>query len=266
LGTDRIIFRPETTERSNGGNGRMNKPTITLWQGDCLEYMKSMESKSVDLTVTSPPYNSGGSNLGYHPNSTVGQSFYDDYEDNLPDDIYTQWVIDTIGLCIAKSRYVFWNMQFLSRTKNAIIQAITKYADQLKDIFIWEKQAVAQIVPSCMACGFEFVFIFGEDGTVGRNFKYTNFPSNGYVPNIQTWYKTESFKEHHATFPKEMPLYFIERFSKAGDTIFDPFMGSGTTGVACKLLRRNFVGCEISKQYFDLAKRRIDSTEWGMFE
>jgi site-specific DNA-methyltransferase (adenine-specific) len=52
---------------------------------------------------------------------------------------------------------------------------------------------------------------------------------------------------------------------KPFDLSFDPFMGSGTTGVACKLLRRNFIGYEISKEYYELAKRRIDSTEWGLF-
>jgi DNA modification methylase len=59
--------------------------------------------------------------------------------------------------------------------------------------------------------------------------------------------------------------WIIEKVSKPNDTIFDGFMGSGTTGVACKLLRRNFIGCEIDKNYFELAKKRIDSTEWGLF-
>lgn len=59
--------------------------------------------------------------------------------------------------------------------------------------------------------------------------------------------------------------WLIATYSNPNDTVFDPFMGSGTTGVACKLLRRNFIGCEIDPKYFELAKRRIDSTEWGLF-
>jgi len=61
--------------------------------------------------------------------------------------------------------------------------------------------------------------------------------------------------------PFEKPLSLIERlvriYTNPGDTVFDPFMGSGTTGVACAKLGRNFIGCEINSEYFALAKRRI---------
>ena len=61
--------------------------------------------------------------------------------------------------------------------------------------------------------------------------------------------------------PHEKPLSLMERlvriYTNPGDTVFDPFMGSGTTGVACKNLGRNFVGCEINPEYFEIAKNRI---------
>jgi len=71
--------------------------------------------------------------------------------------------------------------------------------------------------------------------------------------------------EHPATMPLWLAKDHIISWSNSGDTVLDCFMGSGTTGVACKLLRRNFIGCEIDKKYFELAKKRIDSTEWGLF-
>lgn len=62
--------------------------------------------------------------------------------------------------------------------------------------------------------------------------------------------------------PYEKPLSLIERlvriYTNPGDTVFDPFMGSGITGVACKRLGRNFIGCEIEKSYFELAKHNIE--------
>ena len=65
--------------------------------------------------------------------------------------------------------------------------------------------------------------------------------------------------------PTIKPLNIIENLvlnsSKEGDVILDPFMGSGTTGVACKELGRNFIGCEIDKNYFEIAKKRIDSVD-----
>jgi DNA modification methylase len=75
-----------------------------------------------------------------------------------------------------------------------------------------------------------------------------------------------NYKKFHPTQkPDDLMVWCLERFPDS-QTIFDPFMGSGTTGVACKLLRRNFIGCEIDKKYFDLAQRRINSTEFGMFD
>lgn len=64
-------------------------------------------------------------------------------------------------------------------------------------------------------------------------------------------------KFHPTTKPVELMVWCIDKYSKMGDTIFDPFMGSGTTGVACAQLGRNFVGCEIDKDYFKIAEKRI---------
>jgi DNA modification methylase len=56
-------------------------------------------------------------------------------------------------------------------------------------------------------------------------------------------------------------LKLIERLTKEQDTIFDPFMGSGTTGVACVQLGRSFIGCEIDEKYFNIAKKRIEGAQ-----
>ena len=67
--------------------------------------------------------------------------------------------------------------------------------------------------------------------------------------------------EHSARFPDELPLRCINIFSKESDTILDPFMGSGTTGVACVQLNRNFIGYEISPDYFKIAEKRISEAQ-----
>lgn len=63
---------------------------------------------------------------------------------------------------------------------------------------------------------------------------------------------------HPAVFPEQLAADHIITWSNPGDTILDPFMGSGTTGVAAKKLGRNFIGFEIDRQYFEIAKERID--------
>lgn len=229
---------------------------ITIYHGDCREYLPSIEP--VSIVVTSPPYNQGGKSLGYQPRSSVGQKLYGEYGDKLSTEQYEAFILVVLGQCLKKATYVFWNMQFLSSTKKAIIKILYESRENLKDIFIWEKQAVAQI--SCgqaprLATGFEFVFIFGEDAS--RIFGKANFPQNGYVPNIKTWYKSESFPEHHATFPFELPMYFIQHFSHPVDIILDPFMGSGTTLRAAKDLGRRAIGIEIEEKYCEIAAKRL---------
>lgn len=237
--------------------------------GDCLEVMANWPDNCVDLVVTSPLYNTGGKNLGYQPNSKVGQKYYGgDVTDYLPAAQYTQQIIDSIKECLRISRYVFWNMQMLSCNKNTIIEIQHQYRNNLKDIFIWAKQAVAQISATKdyknhrMATGFEFVFCLGNNNS--RVFNSVNFPLNGYVPNIQTWYKTETFPEHHATFPIKLPLYFIEYFSMPNDLVLDPFCGSGTTCVAAKMLGRRFIGIDISEKYCELTRMRLKAVDTGV--
>jgi DNA modification methylase len=234
---------------------------IDLRLGDCLEVMKTIPDNSVDLVLTSPPYNMGkGKSLGYQPLSTVGQKFYGEYADNKTDIEYCEWCVKIIQECLRVSRYVFWNVQLNRSTRGMIFSIQEKFNSNLKDIFIWQKQAVANIrgKNGNLAKGWEYVFMFGQNNT--PSFEYNNFPLNGYVPNIKQWYKKEFFKEHHATFTKEMALYFCEYFTKDNDTVLDPFMGTGTTGVACKQLNRKFIGIEISEEYYKIAERRINNT------
>jgi len=244
----------------------MKLPVNQIICGDCLEVMKDWPDGCVDLVLCSPPYNMGkGPSLGYQPNSTVGQAYYGDYVDDMPDEEYSDWIIKSIHRCLEISRYVFWNMQYLTGTKDVIARLIGSFSNRTKDIFIWQKQAVAQICAlqaPILAPGYEFVFMLGPDST--KIFRYSAFPPNGYVPNIQTWYKTESFREHHATYPLAMCEYFTKYFTHETDLILDPFCGSGTTCVAAKKLGRNYIGIDISPEYCAIARERLKAVETGV--
>ena len=88
---------------------------------------------------------------------------------------------------------------------------------------------------------------------------WTNFDENSrYI--TQTISATNPERVGHPTQkPLKVMRYIIENFTKEGDTIFDPFMGSGTTGVACIQTGRHFIGCEISAEYFAIAEKRVKS-------
>jgi DNA modification methylase len=226
--------------------------------GDCLEIMRGMPDGCVDAIVTSPPYNTGGKSLGYHPNSTTGDNFYNNYSDDLGDNEYSEFINTVIRESIRISRYTFFNVQYLSNNKNMINGIWFNLGNNIKDVFIWKKQAVSQICKGISAKGFEFVFAFGKNNSMV--FEYNDFPSNGYVPNLIEAYKTESFPEHHATFPRALPEYFIKHFSKGNDLILDPFSGTGTTLVAAKMLGRRYIGIDIEKKYCDIAEERLRNT------
>ncbi len=229
----------------------------TVICGDCLEVMRGMDDNSVDLTITSPPYNTGGKSLGYHPNSTVGDNFYNEYNDNLPPSQYFDFLANRIRESIRISRYSFWDIQMLSGNKSVFIRLLDEFESNLKDISIWRKQAVSQIQKGRLAKGYEFVLMFGKDNNMSFDPQY--FPDNNYVPNIMEWYKTEHIKEHHATFPTKLPKHFIENFTSEGQIILDPFFGVGSTGVAAVRMGRHFIGIEINPDYCKIAEKRIQA-------
>jgi site-specific DNA-methyltransferase (adenine-specific) len=214
-----------------------------------LETMAKMPDNFVDIVVTSPPYNTGGKSL------TTG-NFYKEYKDNLKDEEYKNFIFENVNelLRVAK-HYVIYNFQILSNNKDVYLEFLYRFKDNIKDIAIWKKQAVAQIQKGKMATGYEFIVILGKDSKM--NFEYNNFPDNNYVPNIQTWTKKESIEGHGATMPIDMARYFIEYFSKENDLVYDPFMGTGTTAIASILQKRNFIGSEITQDYIDLSNKRL---------
>ena len=223
--------------------------------GDCLEVMKGIPDKAVDLVLTSPPYNTGNKSLGYHPKSTTGDKFYNEHNDNMTDFEYETFLYGAIEESLRISRYAFWNFQIITNNKEIVFDIFSEFKHKIKDMFIWHKQAVAQMQAGIMAKGYEIVIMFGEDNKM--NFLYNNFPQNGYVPNIQEWHQREPHPNHHALMPTAMPDYFIEYFTKPNDIVLDPFSGLATTGRSAKKLGRQFIGIEISKDYCEIAQRRL---------
>jgi DNA modification methylase len=103
--------------------------------------------------------------------------------------------------------------------------------------------------------------IFERNG--GKNYRVYRY----YLINstVAAKYTQDNFTGHPSQKPIKLIRGLVEQYSKKGHTILDPFMGSGTTGVACKELGRNFIGIEIEPKYFEIAKRRIENTQEDMF-
>lgn len=238
--------------------------TNKIYNEDCLETMQRMNDNFVDVTVTSPPYNIGkGRKNGKRKNILS----YDTYDDNLSKENYykvcTTWIKEMLRVT---KYHVFFNIQELRGNKGIIKKIYENFSEQIKDVFIWAKtNPPSNINDNGVSKGYEYIFCFSKDEPQKSTFNYANFSNyNGdYVKNIiikpvnvdkQVLKET---KQHNFAFPLWLPKYFINYFSKENDLIYDPFMGVGTTATASVILKRNYIGSEISKKYVDVANKRI---------
>jgi len=251
---------------------------ITLMQGDCLEKMRDMGSGVVDLTVTSPPYD----NI-----RTYNQDEWSWGEDN--------WrpVIQELYRITSDSGVVVWIVGDAtvkgSETGTSFRQALhaMECGFQLHDTMIYQKYG-SGMPHKAHRYGqtFEYMFIFSKGSpsrgciktypTTGKVGKTTRRQKDGTIkkgtynigggklPNI--WqYAGETKVAHPAPFPLPLAQDHVTSWSNEGDIVFDPFMGSGTTGVACVNTNRNFIGIELDPEYIEIAKARIGSDNLSDF-
>jgi DNA modification methylase len=222
---------------------------IDLRQGDCLELMKDIPDKSIDLVVTDPPYLQvkGGCkskifNVGIREKSSKVVSQMSDFGEYQ---IYK--FLDTVK----PKMKVFNAYIFCSRLQ---VPYYLEWALKNKmnfDILIWDKMNHGLISRTHFAPNIEYIIRINKKGLN----KLENKTS--YYQKIKK-YKRPQNKIHEAEKPIDLLKEFIELSSKENDTILDCFMGSGTTGVACKELNRSFIGIELDEKYFEIAKNRIE--------
>lgn len=160
------------------------------------------------------------------------------------------------------AKQVFYIIQPLTGNKEALFKLIGHYAEQIKEIIVWDKKnAEPAIMRQVLNSEYEFIIVFDSATARQRLFENAQF-GRGTLSNIFRQGKSsERIDGHAATFPKELVSKILLNFTAANSNILDPFMGSGTTGVACKELGRNFIGIEISPEYFKIAENRIKQTQ-----
>ena len=235
---------------------------LTLIQGDALKVLKHMPSESVDLVVTSPPYNTGS--LILSSKNALGKRKDIDYRDNLSQNEYFYFLDKFLkeSLRIVKN-YIFLNIQPLSNNKIALFKLIGKYAENIKEIIIWHKKRFQPAInKKVLSSAYEFIIVFGKNTPENRAFKFNVNESNCWIGEPNDIFYSESFNIEGlgAIFPYWLPKKIISLFSNKHDTILDPFLGSGTTMKACLELKRNCIGIEIEPKYIQITKKRLN---WG---
>lgn len=221
---------------------------INLIQGDCLEKMKDIESGSVDMILTDPPYNIARDN-NFH---TMGRSGIDFGKWDKNADLFS-YIDESIRVLKKGGSFVVFNDW-------KKLGDIARYSEgvgfDIKDMIRLEKSnPMPRNRDRRYITDFECaVWLVKPKGKWVFNRQDEKYQRPKFVKPID--------KGLHPT-QKNLSLMedLVKIHSNEGDTILDPFMGSGTTGVATKKLNRNFIGIELDEGYFQIAKDRIESVQ-----
>ena len=228
-------------------------PKIELIQGDCLEKMKDIPNGSVDMVLTSPPYNLGNT---HH----TGDKRHKAYNDNLPEREYQEWQIAVLNECY---RVLKDDGSLIYNHKNRIRDGvqITPYEWLLKTCFIVKQELVwfnrSQNFDKIRFYPMTERFYWLAKSPKTKLFNAINHHD---LFGRDEWKAEGTRKIHTRSFPEKMVEDFLKCFPDA-TAILDPFMGSGTTGVTCKNLNRNFIGIELDPEYFKIAEKRINEVQ-----
>lgn len=229
--------------------------------GDSIEIMKTIPTGSIDLVVTSPPYNlknSTGNGMkdgrgGKWSNASLVKG-YKAHNDCMPHDKYVTWQRDCLSemlRIIPETGAIFYNHKW--RVQNSLLQNRHDIVSgfPVRQIIIWKRKGGINFNPGYFLPTYEVIYLIAKKG-----FKLAP-KANSYG---DVWEFTQEMNNQH---PAPFPVELIERIisSTTAETILDPFMGSGTTAVACRNLKRNFIGIELSEEYINAAYNRLTSSK-----
>ncbi len=274
------------------------KITTNLILGDCREKLKDIEKNSVDLIFTSPPYSDRRKNTygGIHPDKYVEWflpisselhrvlkptgTFILNIKERVVSGERHTYVIELI-LEMKKQGWL-WTEEFIWHKKNCYPgKWPNRFRDAWEHLLQFNKNKRFHMYQEAV------MLPVGEWAeTRLRNLSQTDKVrdnaknGSGFGKNVSNWlnrdkvYPTNvihlatecSNKEHSAVFPPSLPEWFIKLFTKEGNTVLDPFMGSGTTLVVAQKMRRNAIGIEIMPQYYQAAKGKIKKVDYYLFK
>lgn len=217
-----------------------------IYNMDCIEGMRQMPDKSVDLVVTDPPYLIETSGAGIYKQD--GKQYVKEL--NEMKDGFSREVLDELCRIMKKINIYFFCSQ------KQIIPLLDYFVKEKKcnwNLLTWHK---SNPVPACgnkYLTDTEFILFFREKGvklygTYKTKFTYYIAPLNQ---------KDKNAYGHPTIKPLDLVSNFIINSSKEGDIVFDPFMGSGTTAVAAMKCNRNFLGYELNPDYYEICNKRI---------
>ena len=248
----------------------MNELIGKIHHIDCLEFMKQVPDGYFDLTVTSPPYNMRlRVRNGEYTEREKGESFsrkYKHFDDALNIEDFYNFHLESIKEMMRISNIVLYNFQIVTGSKEAFFKIIGEMAEHIKDIVIWDKgNGQPSMHENVLNATHEFILVIEGDKKKGRSVT-NSFFERGRLSNI--WRVRRGKKEvetHSAVMPLVLSKLAIQSFAPIKAKVFDPFMGSGTTAIACKSLGLEWCGCELEADYVAIANKRLEAVQGSLF-
>ncbi|MDR0544568.1 MAG: site-specific DNA-methyltransferase [Odoribacteraceae bacterium] len=270
----------------------------TLRLGDCKEVLKGLPDDSIDLVFTSPPYADQRKNTygGVSPDKYVEWflpvsrellrvlkptgTFMLNIKEKVVDGERSTYVMELI-LKMREQGWL-WTEEFIWHKKNCYPgKWPNRFRDAWERLLQFNKQRnfamyqEAVMVPMGDWARERLKHLSETDKTrdnskvgsgFGKNISHWLEREKAYPTNVLHLATECSNKNHSAAFPEELPEWFIKLFTKEGDTVLDPFMGSGTTNLAAQRVNRHSVGIEISPVYYEMVKRQLEPVKLTLFE
>ena len=233
----------------------------------CLDTLSRMADNSVDLVITSPPYNM---NLrirkGEYCSRQIVKEFstkYEGFADNIPIDEYYEFHRKVIKELLRVSPLIFYNIQIVTGSKRAFFKLIGEFSDNLKDIIIWDKvYAQPAMQKQVLNRRSELLLVFDSDYPISRQFRNNGYFDRGTLDDVwEIPRQRKDIKTHTARFPEQLVEKILENFSEEEQVVYDPFMGTGTTAIVAMKMNRYYIGSEISSEYCALTKSKLSDIE-----
>lgn len=271
---------------------------IDIFLGDALHQLQKMDENSIDLIITSPPYadQRKATYGGIHPDKYVDWfipiadellrvlkptgTFVLNIKEKVVDGERHTYVLDLI--VTMRQHGWLWTEEFIWHKKNSYPG---KWPNRFRDS--WERLLQFNKTKKFNMYQDSVMVPMGDWAkTRLKNLSETDKTrdnskvGSGFGKNISNWKDRDKAypsnvihlatecgnKNHSAAFPEELPEWFIKLFTKEGDIVLDPFMGSGTTLFVADRLQRNSVGIEIQKEYYDLVKSELTNKSHQLFK
>ena len=261
---------------------------IKFLQGDCLKWMDKFSTKGqiIDVVLTSPPYNTS------RPSSERSMENYEGcykvYDDLKTSTEYCDWCVDIfnhIDKILKPNGVVLWNVSYgtdatvntegIGLMWNSISDIIRNTNFTVADKIVWKKKSALpnNVSPNKLTRICEEVFVFC------RKSEYKTFYANKEVSKVgkngQTFYKVlynfieaanndGATKINKATYSSELCLKLLEMYAPKHGLVYDPFMGTGTTAIACEILNLNCIGTEIDNEQVEYSNNRLKEYRNGI--